>query len=131
MRQLGDIYEGLLGAHFERVNGRLELRNENGENHRHGIFYTPDWIVRFLVRETLMPLMAEIEATPAIQRALAAQSDERHRDNSFALAVLQLNIVDPAMGSGHFLVRATEWLADAIMLHPTTATHDHADHHSG
>ena len=42
VRQLGDIYEGLLGAHFERANGRLELRNENGENHRHGIFYTPD-----------------------------------------------------------------------------------------
>src|SRR5258706_2375532 len=37
----GDIYEGLLGAHFVRLaNGRLELRNQNGENHRHGIFYT-------------------------------------------------------------------------------------------
>src|SRR6266487_623126 len=33
VRQLGDIYEGLLGAHFERHNTRLELRNENGENH--------------------------------------------------------------------------------------------------
>ena len=29
-------------------------------------------------------------------------------------------IVDPAMGSGHFLVRAVEWLADRIIDHPTT-----------
>lgn len=120
VRQLGDIYEGLLGAHFERVGNRLELRNENDENHRHGIFYTPDWIVRFLVRETLNPLLDRIEASADVRRAMEASSEERRRDNSFALAVLNLNLVDPAMGSGHFLVRATEWLADKIMAHPTT-----------
>ena len=120
VRQLGDIYEGLLGAHFERVNGHLELRNEKGENHRHGIYYTPDWIVQFLVRETLTPLLCRIEDSEEVERALDARSEERRRNNSFALAVLSLNIVDPAMGSGHFLVRATEWLADRIMAHPTT-----------
>ncbi len=58
VRQLGDIYEGLLGAILE-VNdkARLELRNANGENHRHGIFYTPDWVVRYFIRETLQPLL--------------------------------------------------------------------------
>ncbi len=120
VRQLGDIYEGLLGAHFEKANGRLELRDENGENHRHGIFYTPDWIVRFLVTETLAPLLKEIEESADVQRALKARSEERRRDNSFALGILRLNLVDPAMGSGHFLVRATEWLAERIMTHPTT-----------
>ena len=55
-----------------------------------------------------------------MQRAIAAASEERRRDNSFAFAVLRLNLVDPAMGSGHFIVRATEWLADRIMRHPTT-----------
>jgi hypothetical protein len=120
VRQLGDIYEGLLGAHFEKVDGRLELRNENGENHRSGIFYTPDWIVRYLLRETVAPLLDAVERSPEVQRALAARSEERKRDNSFALGVLRLNLVDPAMGSGHFLVRATEWLADRIMTHPTT-----------
>src|SRR5207253_3560860 len=60
VRQLGDIYEGLLGAILE-VNdiGRLELRNANGENHRHGIFYTPDWIVSYFIREALQPLIDE------------------------------------------------------------------------
>lgn len=48
VRQLGDIYEGLLGAKLDfNAKGRLELQDENGENHRHGIYYTPDWIVRY------------------------------------------------------------------------------------
>ena len=123
VRQLGDIYEGLLGAVLE-VNdkGRLELRNANGENHRQGIFYTPDWNVRYFIREVLQPLIDEIEKQPEVVAALKAKSDEKIRDNSFALAVLRLNLVDPAMGSGHFLVRATEWLAEQIVYHPTTRT---------
>lgn len=116
VRQLGDIYEGLLGAHFVREEGRLELRNQNGENHRNGIFYTPDWVVQFLIREAVTPQLDRIEQSADVQRALSA----RRRDNSFAFAVLRLNLVDPAMGSGHFLVRATEWLAGKIMQHPTT-----------
>src|SRR5439155_12898266 len=120
VRQLGDIYEGLLGAHFERNNARLELRNQNGENHRHGIFYTPDWVVQFLIRETLAPQLAVIDASEDVRRARSAQSQEARANNSFAVGVLRLTIVDTAMGSGHFLVRATEWLADQIMQHPTT-----------
>ena len=86
VRQLGDIYEGLLGAILE-VNdkGRLELRNANGENHRHGIFYTPDWVVRYFIREALQPLIDKIETTPNVQAARNAKSDEKKRDNSFAL----------------------------------------------
>jgi len=42
------------------------------------------------------------------------------QDNSFADEVLKLNICDPAMGSGHFLVEATTFLADRIVYHPTT-----------
>lgn len=121
VRQLGDIYEGLLGGRLLRENSRLRLKDESGEkNHRDGIIYTPDWIVEFLIRETLTPLLDEIDASPDIQRARAAKTDERRRDNTFAYAVLRLNIVDPAMGSGHFLVRAVEWLADRIIDHPTT-----------
>jgi hypothetical protein len=123
VRQLGDIYEGLLGAILE-VNdkGRLELRNANGENHRHGIFYTPDWVVRYFIGEVLQPLINQIESAPQVQAARNAKSDEKKRDNSFAFGVLSLNLVDPAMGSGHFLVRATEWLAEQIVYHPTTRT---------
>lgn len=120
VRQLGDIYEGLLGARLGEKDGRLVMQGADGSNHREGIYYTPDWIVRYLLDRTLGPLLAEIEASPAVQSALTARSDEKKRDNSFAHGVLALNLVDPAMGSGHFLVRATEWLAKRIHEHGTT-----------
>ena len=120
VRQLGDIYEGLLGAHLDTEGSRLVLKNEKGQNHRQGIFYTPDWVVRFLVRESLVPLLDRIDASREVQSALKAKSEEKRRDNSFALKVLELNIVDQAMGSGHFLVRTTEWLAEKIFEHFTT-----------
>ncbi len=123
VRQLGDIYEGLLGAHFhvdDRNRDSLTLKNQNGENHRQGIFYTPDWVVLFLVRQTLRPLLDEIEQSSEVQKALTGKSEEAKKNDSFARAVLALDLCDPAMGSGHFLVRATEFLAEEIFKHPTT-----------
>jgi type I restriction-modification system DNA methylase subunit len=123
VRQLGDIYEGLLGGRLQAgEGGRLELVNERGLNQRQGIFYTPDWVVVYLIRETLEPLLDQIEGSPEVQAALNAKSTDKRRDNSFALFVLRLNLVDPAMGSGHFLVRATEFLAQKIVGHLTTRT---------
>ena len=74
VRQLGDIYEGLLGADLAGGDrNRLELRNDNGENHRHGIFYTPDWVVRYFIREALQPLIDEIEKQPGSARRAESQ----------------------------------------------------------
>lgn len=124
VRQLGDIYEGLLGGRYvARPGAQLELVDENGENHQKGIFYTPDWVVRFLIEQTLRPLLDKIASLPEVQAALKAQSNEKKQNDAFAQAVLKLAIVDPAMGSGHFLVRATEFLAEEIMYHPTTRLH--------
>jgi hypothetical protein len=123
VRQLGDIYEGLLGGRLQvGEGGRLELVNERGLNQRQGTFYTPDWVVVYLIRETLEPLLDQIESGSEVQAALNARSTDKRRDNSFALSVLRLNLVDPAMGSGHFLVRATEFLAQKIVGHTTTRT---------
>jgi hypothetical protein len=116
VRQLGDIYEGLLGGHLELQSDKLVLLSERGELQISGTFYTPDWVVRFLVEKTLKPLIEEIEKHEDVQNA----QNKKKKDNSFAFKVLKLNILDNAMGSGHFLVRATEWLADQIVYSPTT-----------
>lgn len=116
VRQLGDIYEGLLGGSLVIQDTRLTLSAEYKRRQSTGTFYTPDFIVKYLVDETLLPLIKKIEESEPIQKALK----EGQKNNSFADAVLRLNILDPAMGSGHFLVRATEWLADKIFEHPTT-----------
>ena len=122
VRQLGDIYEGLLGAKFGMREGSLRLVNADGKNHRDGVFYTPDWIVSYLLRETLQPLVDAVEASEDVTVATKAKSVEKQQTNAFALGVLEINLVDPAMGSGHFLVAATEWLADQVLYHPSTRT---------
>jgi hypothetical protein len=63
-----------------------------------GSFYTPHAFVRYLVRETLAPKIAE--------RSPDAEPDPA--------AILALRVVDPAIGSGHFLVEACRYLGDAL-----------------
>ncbi|MBM3883760.1 MAG: hypothetical protein FJ387_29315 [Verrucomicrobia bacterium] len=112
VQQLGSIYEGLLEHHFVRnAAGQLELRTDKAERKATGTYYTPDYIVKYIVEQTLGPLLAEIEQRPEVKAG---------RENSFADAVLALNLCDPAMGSGHFLVEATMHLAEQIVFHPTT-----------
>jgi hypothetical protein len=64
-----------------------------------GSFYTPHEFVRFLVSETLEPKIA----------ALSPAHDPR------PAALLSLKIVDPATGSGHFLVEACRYLGEALL----------------
>jgi hypothetical protein len=63
-----------------------------------GSYYTPHSFVRFLVQETLGPLCA----------ARSPQTDPNPG------AILKLKVLDPAMGSGHFLVEACRFLAEKL-----------------
>jgi hypothetical protein len=63
-----------------------------------GSYYTPHSFVRFLVQETLGPLCA----------ARSPQGDPNPGE------VLKLKVLDPAMGSGHFLVEACRFLAEKL-----------------
>jgi hypothetical protein len=116
VQQLGSIYEGLLEHHLVRDDGKLTLKTDKGERKATGTYYTPDYIVKYIVENTLGPLITEIENREPVKAARAAG----RQDNSFADEVLRLNVLDPAMGSGHFLVEATNYLADQIVYHPTT-----------
>ena len=100
VRDLGDIYEGLLEQRLTAVDSdppSLHLRNQKGERKASGSFFTPDPLVDHLVRRALVPL-------------LEACDDDPER-------ILELRILDPAMGSGHFLVKAVDVLADHLTVH--------------
>ena len=116
VRQLGSIYEGLLEHHLILDNGRLKLTSDKSERKATGTYYTPDYIVQYIVQNTLQPLCDRIEKYDQVKTA----RQNELQNNVFANEILKLNILDPAMGSGHFLVRATEFLADQIVFHPTT-----------
>ena len=102
-RHLGTIYEGLLEYHLEKDDPGPEgfsiaLVNDKGERHRTGSYYTPDFVVQYIVEQTLRPV-------------LDAAVAEKKTDAEKIAAVLAVNCVDPAMGSGHFPVAATEYIA--------------------
>jgi len=122
-RHLGSIYEGLLEHRLvlaEAVasgdGGALSVRlaNDKGERKTTGAYYTPQDLVAHIVSGTLRPIL------DGIDRALPALGLDDEPDDRFAEHVLALNVCDPAMGSGHFLVEALVVLAEAVALHPTT-----------
>lgn len=78
--------------------GEVYLVNDRGERKLTGSYYTPDFIVKYMVDEAIRP---------ALDAAIAgAQSDEERIQ-----AVLSVNVLDPSMGSGHFPVEVTEYIA--------------------
>lgn len=96
VEQLGAVYETLLDyepakrATRHRV-PRVTLRRGGDDRKRTGSFYTPASITRYLVEAALGPLVRDA----TVER------------------ILSLRVLDPAMGSGAFLVCACEYLADA------------------
>lgn len=76
----------------------VALLNDKGERKATGSYYTPDYIVKYIVEQAVGPVL---DAAVAGVTGDAAQVE----------AVLKVNVLDPAMGSGHFLVETTEFIA--------------------
>jgi type I restriction-modification system DNA methylase subunit len=86
------------GEYYLIYGGRESKRKSSGS------YYTPDYIVQYIVENTLGPLVrGETRLDPESGEAQPLSSDQ----------ILGLRVLDPAMGSGHFLVAATEYLARA------------------
>ncbi|HAG97972.1 MAG TPA: hypothetical protein DCL75_03685 [Ktedonobacter sp.] len=126
-RHLGTIYEGLLEytlqvatqpmvelrsnskivpsegiakkdiANTFRV-GEAYLVTDRGDRKLTGSYYTPDYIVKYMADEALRPVLEAVVKD--------AKSDEEKIQS-----VLAVNVLDPAMGSGHFPVEVTEYIA--------------------
>jgi hypothetical protein len=123
VQQLGSIYERLLEFELSHdADEGLIVRPNLFARKSSGSYYTPDELVGLILRETLEPLITDrTEAFNA--KAEALSDDPRHDDSKIALlhgldpaeALLGLRIVDPAMGSGHFLVNLVDFLSDTII----------------
>jgi hypothetical protein len=106
--------------------GELFITNDKSERKATGSYYTPDYIVQYIVENTLSPLVQRIEdefkkkieelkklkGRSYSARWKTVELAEKHDP---AMKVLELKVLDPAMGSGHFLVGAVDFLADCII----------------
>ena len=142
-RHLGSVYEGLLEHQFriapeqyaavaedggqvwkpatevsvadavETVpEGGLYVVNDEGERKATGAYYTPDYVVTYIVEETIGPLVEEIREDLIDQ---GFEPGTQEYIGPFFRRVTDLRILDPAMGSGHFLTKATGYLSEQVM----------------
>jgi hypothetical protein len=89
---------------FDRVKkGQIFLATDKGERKATGSYYTPDYIVNYIVKNTVGPVVDE--------KWKEAESNKK----SFIDATLSVTVLDPAMGSGHFLVGSIEYLSDRLL----------------
>ena len=122
VQQLGSLYERLLEREPVRDgDGKILIRPNPYARKDSGSFFTPQELVDLVVDQTLKPLVEERLRTFE-KRAAKLKSDRRPKDQRRAElltldpaeAVLNLKVLDPAMGSGHFLVTAVDFLSDYV-----------------
>ena len=160
VRHLGSVYEGLLEFYLKIADddkaiikekgrevykavsevkspkqivkkGELYLENDRHERKSTGSYYTPDYIVTYIVQNAVGPVLkeklekveklfvdveslrAKARKATAAKRHLAQKLNEKKRQAADEL--FSLKILDPAMGSGHFLVETVDFLSDHII----------------
>jgi hypothetical protein len=129
VQHLGSIYEHLLEQ--EVAVGEAEsliLRPSIFARKASGSYYTPEELVRLILRRAVGPLLAERRDAFA-NKARDLSTDRRPKAERLVLlaaldpaeAFVSLRICDPAMGSGHFLVSVVDYLADEVLTAITEA----------
>ena len=100
-RHLGSIYESLLEYHLTvEKNKIVELPNPE-DRKSSASYYTPEPIVDYMVQNTIEPLIKKIQS----------ETEDKFEQIE---KILSLNILDPAMGSGHFLIGVINYTASRI-----------------
>ena len=125
--------------------GDVYLSNDKAERKASGAYYTPDPIVEYIVGQTVGPILDEkldtlrpefrkashtfrnevqkVTAYPppgvgpkdkeAIRRFAFEKTFHTHKD--LVERLFDLKVLDPAMGSGHFLVEAVDQITDKLL----------------
>lgn len=116
---LGHIFENSL-SEIENITAELEgqkIDKSKTKRKKDGVFYTPKYITKYIVDNTIGRLCEEKKAELNITDERFGQASKRSRKGISDLQayrdwLLDLKICDPACGSGAFLNQALEFLID-------------------
>lgn len=84
---LGAVYENYLGYKLAESQKGVVLDKSAKKRKEQGIYYTPEYIVDYIVRNTLKPILDKCKTIGDLQK---------------------IKVLDPACGSGSFLIKALE-----------------------
>lgn len=97
---LGNVYEQFLGKVIVLKTGNIAKPEDKPEVRKAGgVYYTPEYVVKYIVQETVGKRIAEIEAN-------------LEEGQDIITEIAKLKIIDPACGSGSFLLGAYQFLLD-------------------
>ncbi len=88
---LGGVYENYLGYKLSQSKKGLSVGENAKKRKEQGIYYTPAFIVDYIVRNALKPVLDRCKSVSDLKK---------------------IKVLDPACGSGSFLIKALEIIAD-------------------
>ncbi|MEM4347550.1 MAG: N-6 DNA methylase [Candidatus Altiarchaeota archaeon] len=106
---LGNIYEQYLGHILKKSEKRAKLTENHAHRKEQGIYYTPTYIVDYIVRNTLGELL----------------KNKKPED------VEKIRVLDPACGSGSFLIKAFDVLNEYYAKHDKNYSQTQIDFKTG
>ncbi|MEH1950327.1 MAG: N-6 DNA methylase [Nostoc sp.] len=102
VEELGSVYESLLDFHPQISPKNYEFKLVFGsERKTTGSYYTPPQLVGQLIKTALEPVIEE-----KVRSCASAHPNQEALKRNYEQSLLDLKIVDPACGSGHFLLAA-------------------------
>ena len=106
---MGAVYERFLAHKLFQDRGRIVIEDTDELRKKEGIYYTPQYIVDYIVAHTLGE-----KIKPVLAEALTLLGYKNYKTASNKILELaQIKVLDPAMGSGSFLLRAFDALVKA------------------
>lgn len=84
---LGTVYENYLGYRLEKLKKGISIDKDAKKRKEHGIYYTPSFIVDYIVENTLKPVLDKCNSIADLKK---------------------IKVLDPACGSGSFLIKALD-----------------------
>lgn len=103
---MGNTYEEYLGQILVRTDGRVKTADNLETRKQRGTYYTPQYIVQYIVDHTLGQHLYGTGNGKPDGEALPDRTRKTWQE------IEGLRVVDPACGSGSFLIYAYEVLAD-------------------
>ncbi len=111
-----------LGRIFEQSITELEILeaeaddrvsvNKEGKRKRDGVYYTPEWVVDRVVTEALGGRLDELKQSAGWPTEGTDRLPDERAILAYEDALRNIKIVDPACGSGAFLITALKYLVD-------------------
>ena len=106
-----DLTVNILGHIFEQSLDDIEKLKDDitSERKDNGVYYTPSYVTEYVCRQTIIPYLCKDEPVTDVQKLVQQYVDSSELD-ILEEKVRSIKILDPACGSGAFLVKAVDIL---------------------